>query len=312
MVRAKRCRANVARSAALSAGLGACVWALAPIAAAQPATNDQPECTRQPGQGVAGPPLKKPVKLVPDAAAQAVNFGGSRGTKSTDVVLSATPALPPSVTADQLRLDILHRFTRASQTLPTESAAPPSFSQPKISPGRDRVSFTVCLNGAGLEPGSYAGALIVEGPKGVAPTTISVTENAKNATLARWLAVGVLVAAFLFLLLRGAAARQMKHEEDMLAEAANKGDAAEVRQVHNNPRQHNVAWYFIGVMQDLNWWMTTLVALGVAAGSIIAIYSANAAWGADTLTSVAALVSPVFTAVGVQSVVTSLGRTVGR
>jgi hypothetical protein len=47
-------------------------------------------------------------KLVPDPAAQTVNFGGSRGTKSTDIVLNATPALLPSLTADDRALRSRH------------------------------------------------------------------------------------------------------------------------------------------------------------------------------------------------------------
>ncbi len=284
----------------------------AAIAPAAPAQTNAENCTPQPGQGKSGPPLKQPVKLVPDISAQSVNFGGSRGSKAIDVVLSATPALPPSTTADQIRLGILRRFTRVSQTLPTESAPSPTFSPPQISSGRDRVTFTVCLSGAGLDPGSYGGSVIVEGPKGLAPTTLSITENAKNETLALRLAIGVLVAALVFLLLRGMAARQAKDEEQTIADAAKAGNTQQVVELHKDPKQHNLGWYFWGVVNDLNWWITTLVALGVAGGSIIAIYSANPAWGADTWTSVAALVGPVFTAVGVQSVVTSLGRSVSR
>jgi hypothetical protein len=328
-------------TAVIALGVLLSLCAGAPFALAQNAPAEAQTCTRQPGQGGGGPGLKQSIKLVPDLPSQTVNFGGTRGWEFVDMVLTATPALPLSVTPNQIRLSILRHFTRTSQTLPTATAPSPVFTQPQISAGRDRVTFTVCLNGAGLPAGSFTGSVIVEGPAGVVPTTLAITENAKDDTLASWLAGVLLFAAFVFLLLRGAATRQAADEQHVITEAARAtaeasnaaveatqgtaaaGDVqqaagevadhvAQFQNVQANPQQHSVLWYFGQVLKDLNWWLTTLVALGVAAGSIIAIYSANASWGADVWTSVASLVGAVFTAVGVQSVVTSLGRTVGR
>ncbi len=177
------------------------------------------------------------------------------------------------------------------------------------------MAFTVCLNGAGLAPGSYTGNVYIEGPKGLAPTSITVTENAKNSTLALFGAIGALLAAVAFLLLRGAAARQAKAEEahmSAVADAARAHEADQQAELEENAPTTHVSGYLGGVLKDLNWWLTSIVALGLAAGTIVGIYSANPAWGSDTWASVAALVGPVFTAVGVQSVVTSLGRSVGR
>jgi hypothetical protein len=172
----------------------------------------------------------------------------------------------------------------------------------------------VCLNGSGLEAGSYAGNILVEGPRGLAPASISLTANAKDSHLALWGAVGVLLLALFFLVLRGAAARQAKTEEVHAKEFAKATTDAEREEAVQKQAQapERLTKYVREVFKDLNWWVTSVVALGLAAGTIYGIYSANPSWGADTLGSVISLVGPAFTAVGVQSVITSLGRSVSR
>lgn len=285
----------------------------APQAAAS--DPDRPDCTRRAGDGKTGSEVKPTVKLAPDTAANVVNFGGSRGVQYVDVVLNATPALPQSLQADEVRLEVLHRFSRTSDKLRTTSAPPPTFTEPRISAARNRITFTMCLDGSGLDAGSYAGSILVEGPKGLAPTSISVTENAKNLYLAGGGAVAVLALAFVFLVIRGAAARQLKTEERLVGDVANTETESGLGEALNKQRQHQpepVRSYVLDVFKDLNWWVTSIVALALAAGSIYGLYSADPSWGADTVGSVIALVGPAFTAVGVQSVVTSLGRPVTR
>jgi hypothetical protein len=183
-----------------------------------------------------------------------------------------------------------------------------------ISPARDRITFTVCVNGTGLEPGSYAGNVLVEGPTGLAPASVSLTENFKDSSLALGLAIASLVAAFAFLLLRGAASRQAKaaekHGQALAATAEADQNVKDAAMQRAPAAKEHIHSYFTEVLRDLNWWLTALVSLGVAVGSIIALYSANPSWGADFWASVAAIVSPTFAAVGVQSVITSLGKSV--
>lgn len=271
------------------------------------------DCTRLSGEGGGGLPLQPAVKLTPDLAGQVVNFGGSRGWRYVDVVLNATPALPRSVNAKAIRFDVPRRFSRTSDRLSTVSAPRPSFTEPSISPGGDRIAFSVCLDGATLESGSYSGSVLVEGPKGLGPTTISFTENARNSGLAFWGGLTVLAIAFFFLVLRGAAARQVKAEErnaqDVARAESETGLAEALKRTQEHPPKR-VRSYIVEVFQDLNWWVTSVVALGLAAASIYGIYSADPAWGSDTVGSVISLVGPAFTAVGVQSVVTALGRSV--
>lgn len=274
----------------------------------------QADCVRRAGEGQAGQAFKRQVKLVPDVGAHVVNFAGSRDWQFVDVVLNAKPALPESLQPSDIRLEVLRRFTRTSDGLKTTSATPPTFTEPRISAGRDRITFTVCLNGHGLEAGSYSGNVLVEGPTGLAPTSISITANAKNSDLAFWGGLGVLSLAFLFLVLRGAAARQAKTEEKHAKEFARATSNSERQQAVDSQADEpeQLRKYLGGVFKDLNWWVTSVVSLGLAASTIIGIYSANPAWGADTLGSIVSLVGPAFTAVGVQSVITSLGRSTGR
>jgi hypothetical protein len=123
-----------------------------------------------------------------------------------------------------------------------------------------------------------------------------------------------LVAAFAFLLLRGAASRQAKaaekHGQALAATAEADQNVKDAAMQRAPAAKEHIHSYFTEVLRDLNWWLTALVSLGVAVGSIIALYSANPSWGADFWASVAAIVSPTFAAVGVQSVITSLGKSV--
>jgi hypothetical protein len=303
-------------------GLVACAAAVLTVAGQFDSETEGPKCTRKPGQGVTGERLDKTVKLVPDTPGEVVNFGGSEEREFVDVVLNATPALPSELRANELRLEVLRRFTRGSTTLRREAAPVPTFTNPRISRSRDRVTFTICLSGDDLAAGTYTGSVSVEGPPGLSPASISITENAKNSALALIGGGGAILAAFVFLVLRGAASRQITEKESHVEEiekiaaaVPEQADAhAKVEQLvrAKPPPKRHVTAYLGDVFKDLNWWVTTLVALGLATGTIIAIYQANPSWGADTWGSIAALVGPVFSAVGVQSVVTSLGRSVGQ
>jgi hypothetical protein len=296
--------------AVLAVALVGGIFRLAPGrgTAAKTCTKRTPPSRRQ------SKPISHKVTLTPVSAAQIINFGADRSRRHADIVLSASPSLPPDVRAADIRIEVPQRFMRVSSTLPTLSAPRPQFTHPAISPERDRIMFTMCVDGRGVAPGTYAGNVIVEGPQGLGPATIAVTQNYKDARLAYFLAIGSLVAALCFLLLRGAAARQSKAAEkhgQALASTADQSEDAKRAALERAPEpKEHMHEYFTEVLWDLNWWLTSLVSLGVAAGSIIALYSGNPSWGADAWASVAAIVSPTFAAVGVQSVVTSLGKSV--
>lgn len=137
------------------------------------------------------------VKLVSDVPAEIANFGGSVGHEFVDVALTATPALPHTLRADQISLGVLRRFMRSSQTLRRETAPTPTFTEPQTSPNRDRVTFTVCLSGSGLKAGAYGGNVYIDGPPGLSPASVSITENVKDRSLAIGGTIVALAAAFM-------------------------------------------------------------------------------------------------------------------
>ena len=59
---------------------------------------------------------------------------------------------------------MLRRFSRQSETLSTVTLPQPTFTQPRLNPAKNIITFAVCLDGSNLGAGHYAGAIAVEGP----------------------------------------------------------------------------------------------------------------------------------------------------
>lgn len=146
--------------------------AAAPVQAAT--ASEQSTCTRKSGQFERGTPVKKQIDLTPDQPTQTVNFGGGRGWQFADVVLKASPPLPRHFRVAQLDIEVLRRVTRQSESLVTVSLLPLTFTQPRLNPRRDRIVFTICVNGSSIDAGHYAGAITIEGPKGIGPTNVAL------------------------------------------------------------------------------------------------------------------------------------------
>ena len=159
------------------AGLGAIPLGLSAL----PATAaEAPTCTRRAGQFAEGTPVKDPVTLAPDPDTQVINFGGRRQPQEVDIVVGIKPPLPPEVTPAMIDIDVPRRLRRIGDTLTTISSQIPMFSEPRINPARSRMSFVACVNGKGLEAGSYVGLITVEGPSGVGPASVTVTANCQG------------------------------------------------------------------------------------------------------------------------------------
>ena len=107
-------------------------------------------------------------------------MGGLRGTGTTDITVSASPALPPGVTPEEITLDIPKRFARSGPGLPSAYLPNPTFSLPRILEHGTLVAFTLCVNASSISAGSYVGQVIVGGPAGVQPATVAVSLNAKD------------------------------------------------------------------------------------------------------------------------------------
>ncbi len=134
-----------------------------------------------------------------------MNFDTSRATKSVEeVVVTADRPLPAFVTKAQLNFDAL--ITRSGSTLESTDFPPPTFSQPKISPDRQSITFTICLTPQSIPAGQYVGGVTISGPPGLSATSVSLTINAKVDRPFYLFSAISLVASFLLLVVKDAAA----------------------------------------------------------------------------------------------------------
>jgi hypothetical protein len=286
------------------------------LAAAQPAGAAAPEqrmCTRHSGEFKAGVAVAPPVTLTPDLPTQTVNFGGGRGWQFAEVVLTAARPLPNSFDPSQLDVEVLRRFARQSETLSTVTLQQPTFTQPRLNPARNILTFAVCLNGANLGAGHYAGAITAEGA-GVGPTNLAFNLNAQNEVMFLWTLVvsGALVLFLLFW--RGAATVQSDTAKDVAAVVDHAGVTpegvlevpAKVAPTAEKAVQARARWSLrTEVLTDPMFWAGTVLSAGAAVAAAWAIYAANTGWGASPVTDVFAIVSSIVAAAGFQSLITS-------
>lgn len=240
-------------------------------------------CPRHLDDSANAPALSSAIALTaaPGSAQRIVNFGTSRATKMVKrLTFTADKPLPDSLTPDQLNFDAL--VSRAGDTLESTDFPDPTFSQPRISQDRQSVRFAVCLNPGSIPPGKYVGSVTLSGPPGLSAASLSLTVNAKTATLFYIGSVLSLIVAFLLLVLKDAAAYKKA----------------------NAPR--NWGHSFLHPLIDPVWGATTLVALGAAFGTLYAVYAGNPAWGSGGFSDIAALIGAGFAAVGGHTIITAL------
>ena len=245
----------------VSLALGAVVFDAPALAA-----NGPGDCTRRAGEFTPAPAIKTPIALTPDPDAQVVNFGGGRDQHEVDVVVNMKPALPQSVTPEQIDIDVPRRLRRVGDTLTTVSARRPTFTVPRFNPARSRMAFVACVPGEGLDAGSYAGLVTIEGPEGVGPTNFALTANAKDGLLF-W--VGSLVALVF----------------------------AAILLLYKETQKTTEKW------TTGFWLLEFFVPLGLAFGAMYTAYSQSTSWGSDGIASVIALVGTAFAAAGLRSLI---------
>jgi hypothetical protein len=261
-------------------GLLVCATLLLP----SPADGATSPCPRHLNDGISATVLDPPVTLTPapGSAQRIVNFGTSRATKTVKRLLfNADKPLPMTLTREQMNFDAL--ISRAGDSLESTDFPDPTFSEPRISPDRQSIAFDACLSPSSVLPGKYVGGVTLSGPTGLGAGSVSLTVNAKVDTLFYLGSALSLVAAFLLLVLKDAAAFRAK------------GTAT--------PR-----WWkaFLHPVADPVWWATTFVALAAAFGTLYAVYAADPAWGSGGFSDIAALVGAAFAAVGGQTIISTL------
>lgn len=147
--------------------------------------------------------------------------------------------------------------------------------------GRLSISFSACLDAAGVAAGKYVGLIGVSGPPGLGGASINLTVNAKDAQLFTFGWVLALLGAFALLLIKDAAA----------AKTAN----------------NNWGKALLAPLTNLAWWGATAVALAAAFGALYGAYTADPAWGATGFAGVVSLVGTAFGAIGGHTVLTAFG-----
>jgi hypothetical protein len=241
-------------------------------------------CPRRLTDGANAKALSSPVVLSPatGSAQRIVNFGESRKTKIVRrLTFIADKPLPDTVTAQQLNFDAL--VSRAGETLESTDFPDPTFSEPRISPDRQAITFDACLDPGSIPAGKYVGSITLSGPPGVSAASVALTVNAKTAT---WFYAGAglaLVAAFILLVVKDAAAYRSK-----TTPVPSWGHS------------------FAHPLGDPIWWVTTVFALGAAFGTLWAVYANNPAWGSGEFSDVSALIGAAFAAVGGHTIISTL------
>jgi hypothetical protein len=272
-----------------------------------PAPHQESLCTRKAGAYAPGKVVKPPITLTPDIPAQTINFGGGRGWEFVDVVLRASRPLPPSFAVSQLDLEVLRRLVSQGDTTTTVSSGPIAFTEPHLNPGRNVITFTICVDGDGLSAGHYAGAISAEGPAGVGPSTVTLNANAKNWT-AFWITVVLSGLAVFFLLVwRGATAKQSDATKEVAdavsaAPGANLAVTADLKAKAENSVGKRARWKLRrDVLKDPFFILSTIISAAFAVAAAFTIYSSNTAWGSDLAVDCFAVASAVLSAAGFRS-----------
>ena len=243
------------------------------------ANTSCPRPANQPTKG-SDKPIEPKVTLKPEASSETINFGGSRGTKSVDVVLLASHPLPKTFSPKQLELDSPKRFRRAGQMLDSSSLRLPRFSNPQIVEHRKKIRLRICIDATDAQAGTYSGTVYISGPPGVSSTSIAITANIKTSEC-NFMLVVILGLILSFLLLLFKAAKDQKKGSDSWPKAIR------------------------GRFTDAAFIASTAVALGAALVAMRAIYDSNPAWGAETWTNVFAILGTAFGAAGVGGLIAS-------
>ena len=259
---------------ALAGFLGAVALCLFFCAASLAAAS--PRCTLKANErALSSPPLDEPVTLSLQSQSDPIlNFGEDRGLKVDYVVLKAVPPLPPEVVPEHLELDSLSPMKRiGGDNLESTRLEFPRFIPPRILAHGEKVSFGICVNGAGGDPGTYTGQVEVNGPAGLSPLQLTQTAQlkAKFFGLFGALYLGVLMLASFFIW------RRVGRETNA---TGGKKRGAQLTVV--------------------------LISVGAAGWAMWKVYNDDPAWGADWFSSLAALGATGFAAGGIGTTVSAM------
>lgn len=218
-----------------------------------------------------------------------MNLGGNDDTGSVDITVTASPALPRRVTSDQITIEMPQRPKRIGEKLETEFIDDLAFSAPRIIQRGKLVAFSYCVDGSGIEAGTYVGQLIVGGPEGVEPATLAVTVNRKDGVWfwIGWVGAGLL--AFALLALRDVTSKSKSEQ----------GSKKWNKALRKTLRDYG------------GFWGPTVIGVGAALAAMYQVYAGDVSWGADPLSSILALAGTAISAAGLGTFISSVSSGAG-
>jgi hypothetical protein len=253
-----------------------------PALALADSSTEAKECPYKTNTAKLGPPLKPPVELTPtqQSAQKLVNFGTSRTYKVVKhLTFTSNKPLPASLKPEQINYEAV--LSRTGNTLETAEFPEPTFGGAYISHDRRSISFSACLNPAGISPGKYVGFITVSGPEGLGSASINLTVNAKDGTLFIVSGIVALLGAFVLLVLKDAATAKTESSQWSAA--------------------------FLVPISSPMWWGATVLTLAAAFGTLYNIYANDPAWGASGFAGLISLVGAATAAVGGHAIIMTLG-----
>lgn len=258
------------------------------------------ECTVANASGKAkGKRVKKAVPMQPDtqSVGRVVNLGDDRESEVVMLHVNVSSGLPPRL---ERRMEMtIDPFVRTSDKTETVSFPDATFSKLDVSGNRKRISVKVCIDPPNnLPAGTYTGKVMLDGPRGVNGTSMTITLNAKDGHGFLWAALLTATLSFLILLYKAAGDKRAQR----IAKAERKPAAEREAAVAEAARWRSAAKACIG---DLGWTVPALVSVATAFGLLWAVYEGDPAWGAaGFVSSVIALAGTGLAAIGAKAIFT--------
>jgi hypothetical protein len=235
------------------------------------------------------------LRLVLEDQTATLSFAHDRQMLDVPVVIRTTRPIPRAIRPSDLRLEALRDLHRIGDNLISVPRVVPLTSRLRITRARDRVYFSVCVDGTGLSAGSYTGNITVSGPTRLARIDVPVTVTVKDADFF-W--EGVVIA----LLIAGGFLLYKELRNDSKIRYANWLADRGVTATGWRPR----ATYFFSLQSHygIDFILLELcVPLVAAFVAMYGIYASTPAWGDGGIAQWFALITAAFTAAGVRSLI---------
>lgn len=242
--------------------------------------------------------LKVSLQADPQSANRTVNLGSDREAEEIPLRVNVSRVVPKNF-AEVLDI-VAEPFISTSETGDTVTFSEPTFSEPRLSGNRKRITFKMCINPPNdLPAGKYVSTVMLEGPPAVEGAVMTVTLNAKDGGRFLLAAGAAALIAFLVLLYKGAGEKRAASIAEAEKETDDEKRKQEVKKAENWCEATKRCF------SDVGWMIPTVASVAAAFALLYAAYADNPAWGEGGLVSSAiALIGTGLAAVGVRTVFT--------